>query len=137
MAMPEGYERTRIAGKNSGGEYTPPGGGYPKIQVDFNGSPGDSAAGAWRSLEPAVRGDSTGYSRVDIEPVKWRDYPTVADWTFERLESGKRVRVLNRGFRVDDTHGYAIMITCEVDRWDGEKCRTARETAFRTFRPRD
>ncbi|MFP8885856.1 serine/threonine-protein kinase [Streptomyces mangrovi] len=137
MAMPEGYERAGIAGRNSGGKYAPAGGGYPKVQVDFNGSPGDSAAGAWRSLEPAVRGSSTGYSLVDIEPVKWRDYPTVADWTFERVESGKRVRVLNRGFRIDDTHGYAIMITCEADEWDGEECRTVRETAFRTFRPRD
>ncbi|MGK5449399.1 serine/threonine-protein kinase [Streptomyces radiopugnans] len=137
MAMPEGYERVGIAGRNSGGKYAPRGGGYPKVQVDFNGSPGDSAAGAWRSLEPAVRGSSTGYSLIAIKPVKWRGYPTVADWTFERVESGKRVRVLNRGFRVDDTHGYAIMITCEADEWDGEECRTVRETAFRTFRPRD
>ncbi|MFH0242770.1 serine/threonine-protein kinase [Streptomyces sp. HK10] len=137
MAMPEGYERAGIAGRNSGGKYAPRGGGYPRVQVDFNGSPGDSAAGAWRSLEPAVRGSSTGYSLVGIKPVKWRDYPTVADWTFERVESGKRVRVLNRGFRVDGTHGYAIMITCEADKWDGEKCRTVLKTAFRTFRPRD
>ncbi|MGK5498976.1 serine/threonine-protein kinase [Streptomyces sp. URMC 125] len=137
MAMPEGYERTRIAGRNSGGEYTPPGGGYPKVQVDFNGSPGESAAGAWKSLEPAVRKSSTGYSLVGIEPVDWRGYPTVADWTFERTEKGKRVRVLNRGFRVDPTHGYAIMITCEKDAWDDEECRTVRETAFRTFRPLD
>ncbi|WP_410537028.1 serine/threonine-protein kinase [Streptomyces sp. KL2] len=137
MAMPEGYERAGIAGRNSGGKYAPRGGGYPKVQVDFNGSPGDSAAGAWRSLEPAVRGSSTGYSLIAIKPVEWRGYPTVADWTFERVESGKRVRVLNRGFRVDGTHGYAIMITCEADEWDGEECRTVRETAFRTFRPRD
>ncbi|HZG02129.1 MAG TPA: serine/threonine-protein kinase [Streptomyces sp.] len=137
MAMPSGYERTDIAGQNSGGIYTPPGGGYPKIQVDFNGSPGSSAAGAWRSLEPAVRGSSSGYSLIGIKSVDWRGYPTVADWTFERTEKGKRVRVLNRGFRVDSRHGYAIMITCEADAWNGEKCRTARETAFRTFRPRD
>ncbi|MDG9705574.1 serine/threonine-protein kinase [Streptomyces sp. DH37] len=136
-AMPEGYERVGIAGQNSGGKYAPRGGGYPKIQVDFNGSPGDSAAGAWRSLEPAVRGSSTGYSLISIKPVEWRGYPTVADWTFERVESGKRVRVLNRGFRVDDSHGYAIMITCEADAWEDEECRTVRETAFRTFRPLD
>ncbi|MTE20619.1 protein kinase [Streptomyces sp. TRM43335] len=137
MAMPEGYERTRIAGDNSGGEYTPPDGGYPKVQVDFNSSPGESAVGAWKSLQPAVKRSSTDYSLVDLESVDWRDYPTVADWTFERTEGGVRVRVLNRGFRVDPTHGYAIMVTCEKDAWDGEECRTLRETAFRTFRPVD
>ncbi|GAA2451741.1 serine/threonine-protein kinase [Streptomyces macrosporus] len=136
MAMPEGHERTAIAGRNSGGIYTPSGGGYPKIQVDFNGSPGESAVDAWKSLEPAVRGSSDGYSLIGIKPVKWRDYPTVADWTFERVEKGVRVRVLNRGFRVDSGRGYAIMITCKADKWDGEECRTVRETAFRTFRPR-
>ncbi|PJE94743.1 serine/threonine protein kinase [Streptomyces carminius] len=135
MAMPEGYRRTGIAGQNSGGIYTPSGGGLPKIQVDFSGSPGEDAAAAWRSLEPAVRGSSSGYSRLGIKSVDWRDYPTVADWTFERTEGGRRVHVLNRGFRVDGDSGYAVMITCAADKWDGAECRTVRETAFRTFRP--
>ena len=46
-----------------------------------------------------------------------------------------RVRVLNRGFKVDASHGYSIMISCKADEWDGAECRTLRETAFATFEP--
>jgi hypothetical protein len=137
MSLPGGWERTGIAGQNSGGIYSAPGGGAPKVQVDFNGSPGDDAAAAWRDLEPAVERNSADYRRLSIEPVSWRGYPTVADWQFERTEDGERVRVLNRGFRVDDDHGYAIMITCPADAWDEEECTTLRETAFATFQPLD
>ncbi|MET7637553.1 protein kinase [Streptomyces sp. NPDC005438] len=134
MAMPSDFRRTGIAGQNSGGKYSA--GGYPRIQVDFNAKPGSDAAGAWRQLESAVRSGSSGYHRVGIKSVKWRDYPTVADWTFERQEGGRKVRVLNRGFKADSTHGYAIMITCDADKWDKKECRVLRETAFRTFQPK-
>ncbi|CAL9438720.1 Serine_threonine-protein kinase PknD [Streptomyces sp. enrichment culture] len=135
MSLPEGWRRTGIAGQNSGGIFSAPDGGPPKVQVDFNATPGDDAAGAWRSLEPAVRNNSTDYRRIDIQQVGWRGYPTVADWEFERTEGGKRVRILNRGFQVDPGRGYAIMITCAADAWDEEECRTLRETAFLTFSP--
>ncbi|MGW7292471.1 protein kinase domain-containing protein [Streptomyces xiamenensis] len=135
MSLPEDWHRTGIAGQNSGGIFSAPAGGPPKVQVDFNAAPGDDAAGAWRSLEPAVRNNSTDYRRIDIQQVGWRGYPTVADWEFERTEGGKRVRILNRGFQVDPGRGYAIMITCAADAWDEEECRTLRETAFLTFSP--
>lgn len=48
-----------------------------------------------------------------------------------------RVRVLNRGFKVDATHGYSIMISCKADAWDEDECRTLRETAYATFEPTD
>ncbi|MFD7509087.1 protein kinase, partial [Streptomyces sp. NPDC059853] len=135
MSLPEGWRRTGIAGQNSGGIFSAPDGGPPKVQVDFNDTPGDDAAGAWRGLEPAVRNNSTDYQRIGIATVGWRGYPTVADWEFERTEAGTRVRVLNRGFQVDPGRGYAIMITCAADAWDEEECRTLRDTAFRTFSP--
>ncbi|SFS31464.1 Protein kinase domain-containing protein [Streptomyces harbinensis] len=135
MSLPDGWRRTGIAGQNSGGIFSAPDGGPPKVQVDFNATPGDDAAGAWHSLEPAVRSNSTEYQRIGIAAVGWRDYPTVADWEFERTEGGTRVRVLNRGFQVDPGRGYAIMITCAADAWDEEECRTLRDTAFRTFSP--
>lgn len=137
ISLPDGWERTGIAGENSGGIYSAPDGGPPKVQVDFTSSPGDSAEAAWRAQEQSVRDSSTDYERLSIESVEWRDYPTVADWEFERTEDGQRVRVLNRGFVVDEDHGYAIMITCPADEWDGAECRTLRETAFETFQPWD
>lgn len=135
LALPEGFKRTGVAGQNSGGKYS--GGGLPKIQVDYSDSPLKDAAAGWRKQEPAVRGASSGYHRISLKSVKWRGYPTVADWQFERTEDGHRVRVLNRGFKVDGSHGYAILITCRAGAWDDKKCRTLRETAFKTFSPAD
>ncbi|NLU72378.1 serine/threonine protein kinase [Streptomyces sp. HNM0575] len=135
MAMPEDFKRSGVAGSNSGAKYS--GGGLPKLQVDFSPKPLKDAAAGWRDLEPAVKGNSSGYRRISIKSVQWRGYPTVGDWQFERDEGGDRVRVLNRGFRADDSHGYAIMITCKAGKWDDDECRTLRETAFKTFKPLD
>lgn len=135
MAMPEDFKRTGIAGRNSGAKYS--GGGLPKIQVDYSPSPLANAAAGWRKLEPVVRGSSSGYRLIGIEKVSWRGYPTVADWEFEREEDGKKVRVVNRGFKVDGSRGHAILITCEAGKWDEKECKTLRETAFETFKPLD
>ncbi|MGW5017591.1 serine/threonine-protein kinase [Streptomyces cacaoi] len=137
MSLPKGWERTGIAGQNSGGKYSRPGGGLPKIQVDFNNKPAADAAKSWRQLEPAVKGASDGYRPLGIEKNQWRGYPTVADWQFTRDENGTRVRVLNRGFKVDGGRGYAIMITCKADGWDDKPCTTLRRAAFASFRPAD
>ncbi|WP_030262981.1 serine/threonine-protein kinase [Streptomyces violens] len=136
MAMPEGWKQTGTAGQNSGGIYSASG-GFPRIQVDFNAKPSDDAAAAWRGLEPAVRGSSSGYHLLGIKKADWRDYPTVADWSFTREQRGQKVRVLNRGFKVDGDHGYAIMITCKAGTWSDKECRQLRETAFRTFAVKD
>ncbi|MBA0054150.1 serine/threonine protein kinase [Streptomyces sp. AJS327] len=136
MAMPDGWKRTGVAGANSGGKYSKPGGGYPRIQVDYNSRPGANAAAAWRGLEPAVRKASNDYRRLSLRPVDWRNYPTVADWQFTRTEGGTKVRVLNRGFKVDGGRGYAIMITCPADAWTTGECRQLRQSAFRSFAPK-
>ncbi|WP_436319087.1 serine/threonine-protein kinase [Streptomyces virginiae] len=134
MAMPEGFRRTGTAGENSGGIFSRDG-GFPRIQVDFTDKPGDDAAIAWAKLAPAVRGSSKGYRQIRIDKVEYRGYPTVADWEFEREQNGTQVRVLNRGFKIDATHGYAIMISCPADQWDGPECTQMRNVAFETFRP--
>ncbi|WP_412180336.1 serine/threonine-protein kinase [Streptomyces yangpuensis] len=134
MAMPEGFKRTGTAGENSGGIFSRDG-GFPRIQVDFTGNPGDDAALAWIKLAPAVGGSSKGYRQIRIDKTEYRGYPTVADWEFEREHGGVKMRVLNRGFKTDATHGYAIMISCPADQWDGPECTQMREVAFQTFRP--
>jgi hypothetical protein len=135
MSFPDGWQQTGTAGQNSGAIYSDPDGGPPKLQVDFNGTPGSDARQAWLDLEDAVRQNSTDYERISITAIEWRDYPTVADWEFERTEDGVRVHILNRGFRVDEDRGYAVMVTCVASEWDGNDCRTLRETAFKTFLP--
>ncbi|GAA2633466.1 serine/threonine-protein kinase [Streptomyces axinellae] len=136
MALPKGWKRTGIAGQNSGGKYAASGGSLPKIQVDYNGSPSSDAAGAWRGLEPAVKKSSPGYKGLGIKKVEWRGYPTVADWQFTRMENGKKVRVLDRGFKANGNSGYAIMITCTAEGWQDKPCETLRRTAFKSFKPK-
>ncbi|WP_432070518.1 serine/threonine-protein kinase [Streptomyces sp. AA1529] len=135
VALPEGWKPAGIAGKNSGRKYAPSGGGYPRIQIDHTSSPGGDAVGAWRDLESAVKGSSSGYESLGIKKVDWRDYPTVADWQFLRKENGKKVHALDRGFKVDGKNGYAILITCEADAWEDKACTTLRKAAFETFEP--
>ncbi|MEU5639544.1 serine/threonine-protein kinase [Streptomyces milbemycinicus] len=131
MAMPKGWKAH--AGTYSGSKIYYGGSDIPRIQIDFTTSPKSDAAAEWRKSEPAVSRSTPGYKLIGIESVKWHGYPTVADWQFERDKGGKRVQVLNRGFRADSSHGFAIMITCEKSKWDEKECKTLRETAFNTF----
>ncbi|MFH7594179.1 serine/threonine-protein kinase [Streptomyces racemochromogenes] len=132
MAMPEGFHQTGIAGDNSGAIYSRSG-GYPRIQVDHTNTPGRDARAAWAEMVPGLSGSSRNYHQIRLEPVEYRGYPTVADLEFEREEQGMKVRVLDRGFRADARNGYAIMISCPADQWDGPECTQIRNTAFDTF----
>ncbi|WP_424212226.1 serine/threonine-protein kinase [Streptomyces sp. BI20] len=133
VAVPAGFEQTGRA-LDSGAIYSK-GGGYPRLQIDHTDSPTGDARLAWLKLAPAVAGSSSDYKLLDVRRVNYRDYPTTADWEFERTENGKTVRVLNRGFKIDAKNGYAIMITCEKSAWDAADCAQLRTTAFDTFRP--
>ncbi|MFJ5221468.1 serine/threonine-protein kinase [Streptomyces sp. NPDC088400] len=134
MAMPEEFHRTGIAGRNSGGIFSADG-GFPRVQVDFGSSPSDDAVAAWKAAAPTVGASSSNYKLHGIKKVDYNGYPTVADWEFERDQSGQRVRVLNRGFKVDGNRGYSIMISCKASEWDSPECETLRRTAFATFKP--
>ncbi|MGW6417030.1 serine/threonine-protein kinase [Streptomyces sp. NPDC055055] len=136
MAMPSTFRLRAIAGYDSGGIFSASG-GFPRVQVDFNDSPKDDAAAAWRLAMAGVAASSNDYRHIGIHPVSYKGYPTVADWEFERTQKGIRVHVLNRGFKVDARHGYSIMVSCKADEWNGAECRTLRETAFATFTPKD
>ncbi|MFJ8749798.1 serine/threonine-protein kinase [Streptomyces sp. NPDC102441] len=136
MAMPGTFKFDKIAGQNSGAIYNADG-GFPRVQIDYNSSPQDDAAAAWAGAVAATKSLSNGYKHIGIRKVEYNGYPTVADWEFTRDQQGMRIRVLNRGFKADATHGYSIMISCKADAWDDEECRTLRETAFATFEPTD
>ncbi|WP_326767281.1 protein kinase [Streptomyces sp. NBC_01591] len=136
MAMPEKFRFDRTSGIDSGAIYNVDG-GFPRIQVDYTDSPGGDAAAAWNAAKAAVAASSNGYHHLGINKVQYNGYPSVADWQFERTQHGQRVHVLNRGFKVDGKHGYAIMISCKAGEWDSKECRTLRKTAFDTFKPID
>ncbi|MCC0096457.1 serine/threonine protein kinase [Streptomyces flavotricini] len=134
MVMPSGFKVTGIAGENSGAIYSRDG-GFPRIQVDYTASPGNDARAAWAEAVAGTASSSTNYRTIRIDTTEYNGYPTVADWEFEREQKGMKVRVLNRGFKVDAKHGYAIMISCPADQWDAPECTTMRNTAFQTFQP--
>ncbi|MEW2126128.1 protein kinase [Streptomyces sp. NPDC007259] len=136
IAMPKGFRFDTTSGQGAGAIYNADG-GFPRLQVDYTSSPGNDAAASWNSARGGVAASSTNYHHLGIKEVRYNGYPTVADWQFERTQHGQRVRVLNRGFKADSDHGYAIMISCKADEWDGKECRTLRETAFGTFKPVD
>ncbi|MFH8366148.1 protein kinase [Streptomyces sp. NPDC018031] len=138
MALPEGWKAHSISVNGQvydGGRIYRGAAEFPRVQVDFNSSPRSDAAAAWRAAEGGARGSMPGYRGLGIATVDWRGYPTVADWRFERRQGGQTVRVVNRGFKKDGDQGYAIMITCEKDKWDEPECKTLRNTAFKTFKP--
>ncbi|MFJ5141107.1 serine/threonine-protein kinase [Streptomyces sp. NPDC088707] len=136
MAMPATFKVRSIPGYSGGGIFSESG-GFPRIQVDFNSTPKDNAAAAWELGKIGVAATSKNYKHFGIRTVSYKGYPTVADWEFERTQQGMRVHVLNRGFKVDASHGYSIMISCKAEEWNGAECRTLRETAFATFSPKD
>ncbi|MGK5732350.1 protein kinase domain-containing protein [Streptomyces sp. URMC 124] len=139
IALPEGWKQTGTAGDHSGAIYSASG-GFPRVQVDFSSEPTSDAVKAWREAESGARQSMPNYKGLNIQEIRgWEghDYPTIADWSFERDQNGKRVQVLNRGFKVDDEHGYAIMITCEKGKWGDADCRALRDAAFKTFSPKD
>ncbi|MFJ7959327.1 protein kinase [Streptomyces sp. NPDC096319] len=136
MALPANFTLRSIPGYDLGGIFSESG-GFPRVQVDYNDSPKDNAASAWELARYGVAATSQDYRHIGIRPVPYKGYPTVADWEFERTQKGIRVHVLNRGFKVDATHGYSIMVSCAADEWNGAECRTLRETAFATFSPKD
>ncbi|MER5208219.1 protein kinase [Streptomyces sp. NPDC002825] len=136
MAMPSTFKARSIPGYSLGRIYSESG-GFPRVQVDYNGSPKDDAAAAWELARYGVAATSQDYKHIGISPVSYKGYPTVADWEFERTQKGVRVHVLNRGFKVDSSHGYSIMISCAADEWNGAECKTLRDTAFATFSPKD
>ncbi|MFW6721167.1 serine/threonine-protein kinase [Streptomyces sp. MAR4 CNY-716] len=139
VALPDGWKRTATSPGGGGAIYSGSS-SFPRVQIDFTSQPNNSAGGAlsnWQDIEGAVSSSSSGYRKISMKEVEWRGYPTVADWQFSRIQDGRRIRVLDRGFAVDDTHGYAIMISCPESEWNGAECRGLRDTAFESFKPAD
>ncbi|WP_225797202.1 serine/threonine-protein kinase [Streptomyces aculeolatus] len=139
VALPDGWKRTATSPGGGGAIYSGSS-SFPRVQIDFTSQPNNSPGGAlsnWQDIEGAVSSSSSGYRKISMKEVEWRGYPTVADWQFSRVQDGQRIRVLDRGFAVDDTHGYAIMISCPESEWNSAECRGLRDTAFESFKPAD
>ncbi|MYS25028.1 Serine/threonine protein kinase [Streptomyces sp. DvalAA-14] len=136
IALPAGWHLTGSTTGGDGAIYSASG-GYPRVQVDFASTPGKDAAAAWREEEPAVKSTSDDYQRISIDTIQYRGYRTAADWDFYRTEDGKKTRVQNRGFVVDDHHAYSIMVSIPATDWDSAASTTMRNTFFASFQSKD
>ncbi|HEY3686482.1 MAG TPA: serine/threonine-protein kinase [Streptosporangiaceae bacterium] len=130
MLLPADWTRKKRKG-TSVYFYTPDGNGY--VQIDQTSSPGSSALGDWKRAESAWRSGFPGYHRERMENVSYLQSSDAADAQFTWHGSGGRIRVLNRGFVANSDHGYAILWSIPVDRWDATSA--IRSTVFDSFKP--
>ena len=137
IALPRGWRQTATT-PGGGGAIFSASGGYPRVQVDFTASPGNDAAADWRAHEPGVASETPGYKLIGIDgTVDYRGYRTVADWDFLRSSGGQKLHVKDRGFVVDSSHGYAIMVSLPVSQWGTPEGATLRGGFFTSFKSTD
>ena len=134
LDLPANWHRIAVAGQNSGVIFAAMGGTYPRVQIDYTSQPRPDAAAAWRQEEPAVAQSSTDYHLLGIRTVHYRDFTTVADWEFTRVQGGTPMHVLNRGM-ANSRAGYAVMFTCPTANWDATGCSRLRQVFFSSFTP--
>lgn len=133
VALPNGWRRVDDNGYGSGSKFAAPG-DPRKLQIDFTHTPGKDAAAAWREADKHMT--RANYHQIYIKSVNYNGWEA-ADWEFTYTDSGITYHVINRGFVVDRSHGYAIMWTVPEDQWGSAKNQKVLDTLFATFNPAD
>jgi serine/threonine protein kinase len=134
VAMPTDWQARTVAGQNSGQRYWGSS-AYPRLQIDYTGTPGSNAKAAWLQQESASKGSFTGYQRISLTAVDYRGYRTAADWEFTFNDNGTKMRAVDRGFVTDATHGYAIYFIAPAADWNSAGVKQLLTTFFKTFEP--
>ncbi|NRQ36539.1 serine/threonine protein kinase [Nonomuraea sp. NN258] len=97
--------------------------------------PWTNARSHWLGVERDIldRNEFEGYRRVRLESLTYlgRD---AADWEFTRIREGRRIHVVNRGFRTADGRPYALYWETTESSWRAN--RHYFDTLTETFRPR-
>jgi len=108
VAVPDGWQRTKEAGNRKDGQFdfVDPTNESRFLRFGYTTSPKSDPVADWEQQEKRLRAREPSYQRISIKAVDYRDYAT-ADWDFTL--GGTRVR--DRGFKVDDSHGYAIYLS--------------------------
>ncbi|MGV9343417.1 serine/threonine-protein kinase [Streptomyces spiralis] len=129
IGLPKGWKYTRT--DTAGARFTGPDG--QKLLVAWTSEPKDDPVADWQRQE----GDMVrpGYHRIRIEKVGYRGW-NAADWEFTYADGGSRYRVIDRGFVVDDDHGYALMYTAKAVNWGTDLRKDTWRTLTKTFEPK-
>lgn len=129
LALPPGWKQVRSDSGNVWFE-GPLDGAY--LQIGHTSSPRDDALADWEYQESAsARSNFPGYKRLSMKKVDY--FRDAADWEFTFQPNGFKGHILNRGFVVDDKHGYAILWKTRDKDWD--KYRHYFDNFAKTFEP--
>ena len=111
IGVPPGWQPSQVASNRI--DFRDPATGS-FVRVEWTGTPGPDAAGAWRDLEPSFAANNANYEPLGISPVAYRDYPA-ALWEF-RHGGGETLHTGNLGF-VTNGRGYALMLRTPESQW--------------------
>ncbi|MEU0599625.1 serine/threonine-protein kinase [Streptomyces sp. NPDC006393] len=129
IGLPKGWKYQST--DRYGARFTGPDG--QKLLVAWTSEPKDDPVADWTRQEgDMVRPE---YKRIRIEKVGYRGW-NAADWEFTYTDGGTKYRTIDRGFVVDDDHGYALMYTAKADNWGTDLRKDTWRTLTKTFEPK-
>ncbi|MEU1514084.1 protein kinase [Streptomyces sp. NPDC005811] len=129
IGLPAGWKFQTSS--SAGDRFTGPDG--QRLLVAWTTTPKDDPVADWKSQERYMT--RSEYRKIRIQAVNYRGWNT-ADWEFTYTESGTKYRVVDRGFVVSDTQGYALMYTAKAAKWSTELRKSTWQTLTDTFTPK-
>ncbi|MFD8260956.1 serine/threonine-protein kinase [Streptomyces griseoluteus] len=129
IGLPKGWKYGSTSA--AGDRYTGPGG--QKLLVAWTSTPKSDPVKDWENQERyMVRSQ---YDRIRIAKVDYRGW-TTADWEFTYVDGGTKYRSIDRGFKVNDHLGHALMYTAKSSDWDGALREDTWKTLTTSFEPK-
>jgi len=129
IAVPEDWVVTKDGPRT---DFTEPGTGR-FLRVDQTQDPQPDPVADWENQEASVSQRLTGYERIRIDPVVYRDYDS-ADWEFTWAPAeGEPLHVLNRNLITGPEQAYALYWSTPESEW--EDSLELFQTFTNTFQP--
>ncbi|GAA1015512.1 serine/threonine-protein kinase [Streptomyces thermogriseus] len=128
IGLPAGWKY--VSTDPAGDRFTGPDG--QRLLIAWTSTPKDDPVADWTNQERAMKRPQ--YQRIRIEAVDYRGWKT-ADWEFTYVD-GIKYRVIDRGFKVNDRLGHALMYTAKDANWDSDLRKQTWKTLTQTFRPK-
>ncbi|RZU43996.1 serine/threonine protein kinase [Streptomyces sp. BK022] len=129
IGLPKGWKYGSTSA--AGDRYTGPDG--QKLLVAWTSTPKSDPVRDWQNQERyMVRSQ---YDRIRIAKVDYRGW-TTADWEFTYVDGGTKYRSIDRGFKVNDHLGHALMYTARSADWDSALREDTWKTLTASFEPK-
>ncbi|MEU1184375.1 serine/threonine-protein kinase [Streptomyces sp. NPDC005820] len=129
IGLPTGWKFQTSS--SAGDRFTGPDG--QRLLVAWTTTPKDDPVADWKNQERYMT--RSQYKKIRIAAVNYRGWNT-ADWEFTYAESGTTYRVVDRGFVVNDSQGYALMYTAKAAKWSTALRKSTWQTLTDTFTPK-